>query len=324
MKKREFTNKWISGRLGALPSAWDPRSINYMKTLAAPVDLPEEYVELLQYCPSNFKFNQGNIGSCVGWDFSGVIEVQATLFDLHTPGTLLAAALMDLSAGWAYHFSRKHSVPPVPDWQEGSTNFGACKALHKVGVALEADVPTDTVAPWDGIEYTAEHEKRAMENAITSYHKVPSDPTSVKSAIYGVLHELPYKMPDGSDGKSPLAAAYPVYANFKESYDDGIVPMPTGNLLGGHSSMIVGWKVIDGQEYFINYNSWGKDVGDDGIFYIPVEYPFYPNDWWLLKIIGTTEPPKPTCIWETPGAWTGFLNMFKSGDEKYFHGRKAA
>jgi len=327
MRKKEFNNEWISQRLGALPSHWDDRSLLYAvntPTEEQIEELPDEYYEeMLEYCPDNFRRNQGDVGLCVGWDYSFVIETQYTLLANYSPGmkTILVdqngkvtgftpdgpfrvsdtdmfkVAILDLSSGWTYHWSRKYSVPPVPEHVEGSTNFGACRALHKKGIALERDVPTDIVAPWDGITYDSEDEQRALTYRIASYHRVDPNPASIKAAMYGLTHTLPYKMPDGSQGKTPLASAFPVYSSFRDSYDDGIVPMPnsTDRLLGGHSSMIIGWKIIDDREYFVNFGSWGT-VGDDGLFYIPIEYPFYPNDWWLVSILPEGQEPDPSWL----------------------------
>ena len=97
-------------------------------------------------------------------------------------------------------------------------------------------------------------------------------------------HEAPYKMPDGTQGKIPLVSAFPVYESFKDAYDDGIVSMPEpgDRLLGGHSSCIVGWKIIDDKEYFVNLNSWGSEIGDGGLFYLPIDYSFYPSDFFII------------------------------------------
>ena len=146
----------------------------------------------------------------------------------------------------------------MPSHVEGSTNFGLVKALNKAGTALEADVPTDNVAPWDGITYDDDIVDRAKAYAIDSYWNVNDNVNDIKAAISGVSHVAPYEMPDGSPGKIPLVSAYPVYEGFNDAYDDGIVPnpLPGEKLRGGHSTAIVGWKIIDGKEYYITLNSW--------------------------------------------------------------------
>lgn len=302
MNKSEF-GAWVSDRLGASPSPFDPRNLKYMKlpTLDAAKVTPDEFDGLDAFSPTNFGRDQGNIGSCVGWDWSYCYETELTLLVKHTRAEGIAAspsmkydyALEDMSAGWAYQQSRNFSVPPVPHNIQGSTNFGAVRAAKRLGIVREVTVPTDTVAPFDTFLETEDMDREAAGHRISSYHYISNDPESIKAAIYGLLHELPYKMPDGSQGKAPVMSAFPVYANFRDAYKDGIVPMPKGRLLGGHSSPIFGWRRIDDGDYWTNFGSWGTGVGDDGKFYIPFGYPFYRNDWWLMKIASTPVPPGP-------------------------------
>ena len=314
-----FTDGFIESRLGALPSPFDPRALEYMRlaTLEDALATPEEYTGLDEFSPTNFGRTQGTNPSCVGWDWNYVYETMLTLLLKNRPDfvmDILRLATQDMSAGWAYQQSRKHSIPPVPSHVEGSTNLGAVRAAEKVGLCTEASVPTDITAPFDKIVETPELYNEALNYRISSYHNIPNDPESIKAAIYGVLHELPYTMPDGSPGKCPLIAAFPVYANFKDSYDNGVVPMPEGRLLGGHSSPIFGWKLIDGKPHWINFGSWGTNIADNGIFYIPFDHPFYPNDWWLMKIMGgapTPPPPEPSNC-PVAKAWTGIYNVSNS------------
>ena len=306
---------FISKRLGAFPSKWDQRNYRVLRVTTLQVaELPDEYDELLDYAPTDAWPDQGDIGSCVGQDGAIVMEITNTLLKLYADTTnqphLLRYINIDLSAGWLYHWSRKHSFPPVPDFKEGSTNFGLMKALNKVGTATEAAVPTDNVAPWDGIDYSDVDLEAARQYAIDSYWNIDSNPNDIKAAIYGVTHKAPYQMPDGSDGKIPIVSAYPVYESFGDARTSGIVPTPDVHgerFLGGHSSCILGWKIIDGEEYYINFNSWGDDFGDGGLCYIPVDYPFYANDWWLVHN-GPPIPSGSTC--PVAAVWTGIYNGF--------------
>ncbi len=330
MRKKNFTNGWIKKRIGALPSPFDPRNLRYMKlpTIEETHETPDEFMGLEEFSPTNFKRSQGNVGTCVGWDWNYCWETEyelLSLFNAAERSRLMRSEPVgyvrkDYSSGWAYQESRKLSRPPVPDNVEGSTNFGAVRAAKQIGIVSEATVPTDITAPFNFFEETDDMYGEAALNRVASYHNISNNPESIKAAIYGLLHEMPYDMADGTQGKAPVLSAFPVYANFKDSYDDGIVPMPSGRLLGGHSSPIFGWKIIDGTPYWINFGSWGTGIADEGIFYIPFDYPFYANDWWLLKIATTAEPPEPVCIYETPGTWTELLNIFASGEDKYYHG----
>jgi hypothetical protein len=213
---------------------------------------------------------------------------------LETTNNIEDKGFKDLSAWWAYNRSRFYAG--ITDIQgEGSTNFGLMQALHKEGCVPEPDCPTPkNLVPF---ECNVESGLEIAKNwAIDQYWFVNASPNDVKAAIYGITHEMPYNMPDGSTGKAPLVAAFPVYESFKVAYTNGgIVPEPfiMEPLLGGHSSPIFGWKVIDGKEYYVNYGSWGEDVGDGGIFYIPTNYPFYPNDFFLIHNGPPTNSPDP-------------------------------
>lgn len=259
-----FDKDFIEKRLGAFPSPWD--NLRYRVPSPTPLQLeeiPEEYSGLEKYQVIG---DQGNIGSCVGWCGEKVIEVTNHLLDLERD---------DLSAGWLYFRSRHYAN--IPDYMEGSTNLGLMKALHKEGATTEECAPTDNQAPFD-INPCINAYEIAENYAIDSYWMVNKEVGDMKAAIWGLTHEAPYTMPDGTQGKIPLVTAYPVYESYKEGYDDGVVPLPLPGekLLGGHSSCVAGWT----KTHWINYNSWGTDVGDEGKFYLPFGYPFY--DVWII------------------------------------------
>jgi len=294
--------EFIEKRLGAFPSPPDPRHYRLrVPTYSEVVEIPDEYTELLDVAKKVYDKigawpDQGDVGSCVGWDGNVVMELTNYLLDLEYD---------DISAGWLYVRSRFYAN--IPEHLEGSTNLGLMKALHKEGAATEDCVPTDTKAPFDEYDPCVRAYEIAAKYAIDSYWMVNKFPNDIKAAIYGVTHRAPYNMPDGSQGKIPLVTAYPVYESFREGYDDGIVPEPKPGerLLGGHSSCVVGWRKIDGETHWINVNSWGDDVGDGGVFYLPENYPFY--DIWLVHNGPPTEPTPSNCV--VGGAVAGVFNV---------------
>ena len=271
--------------LGAIPSPWDIKHYRVPRaTLLMATELPVNMSDLRSYTPSPFPY-QGDIGSCVGWDGDNVMEITNRLEDKE---------IVKLSAGWLYYRSRYYAK--VPDYQEGSTNLGLMQALNREGATTEICAPTDIESPFT-IDYCTEAYEIAKNYAIDEYWMVNPNPSDIKAAIMGWTHEANYKMPDGSLGKIPLVSAYPVYKSYYEAFDNGgVVPMPKQNEkpLGGHSSTLIGWKEIDDGSHFDNLNSWGKDKGDNGHFYIPEEYPFYPFDFWLIHNGLPTNIPDPT------------------------------
>ena len=306
----------IIKRLGARPSFPDTRNYRVTSPTRLQVEqLPASYwKELLDYAPDG-KFgdpskkhpDQGQVGDCVGWDGSIVRAIDNNLQNLkYDP----------LSAWWAYGRSRAYSEPPITNWlDEGSTNYGLMKAFHSEGCTLEIDCPTPgTNQPF--YCYSDANVKKAADHAIDEFWTVNPFPNDVKAAIYGLTHEMPYKMPDGSQGKTALISAFPVFQGFEDAAGDGtgVVPTVQTTLLGGHSSALIGWiikqdlidylismgvltnkaeTIVTEPEYYCNYNSWGESAGIGGLFWIPTSYPFYPSDFFLIHNGPPTADPNP-------------------------------
>lgn len=273
-----MNNDWIKRRLGAFNSGWDPRNYRAeIATLGEVLTYPDEFDDMLSYTPIPYP-DQGSVGLCVGWDGATNMEILNTLYKETYGVSMFGDVDVDLSPGWLYYWSRKYSIIPIPDSVEGSTNFGLVKALKKVGTALESDVHTPTQRPItiEGVE-DDEIKQRALQYGALSYWNVNPNPNDIMKALYT-------GGPGG--GPAPVMSAYTVKGSFKNAYDDGIVPVPSprDKTLGGHSSLLVGWKVIDGEKYWINMNSWGEDVGDNGLFYIPFNYGcFKPLDFFQVR-----------------------------------------
>ena len=56
--------------------------------------------------------------------------------------------------------------------------------------------------------------------------------------------------------------------------------------LGGHAVLLVGYD--KNRECYIVRNSWGKNWGDSGYFYMPfkvIETPSMSSDFWIIKSV---------------------------------------
>jgi len=68
--------------------------------------------------------------------------------------------------------------------------------------------------------------------------------------------------------EGPVEACFHVYEDFM-NYKSGVYKHVTGDWVGGHCVVIVGWGTTDkGVDYWIVQNSWGKNWGLDGFFWI--------------------------------------------------------
>lgn len=90
----------------------------------------------------------------------------------------------------------------------------------------------------------------------------------------------------------PVVIGIMVYESFESEKvaDTGFVPMPKPNeqLLGGHCVLVVGYNATEG--HLIVRNSWGKDWGDEGYFYLPFGFitPSLMSDCWVVNAIVST------------------------------------
>lgn len=67
--------------------------------------------------------------------------------------------------------------------------------------------------------------------------------------------------------------------------DNGIFPLISGNLVGGHSFVVIGWKLINGKTHLIMVNSWGNIWADNGLAYIPQEvFPRLYDGWMTIDV----------------------------------------
>ena len=76
------------------------------------------------------------------------------------------------------------------------------------------------------------------------------------------------------------------------------MPQPGDLLLGGHAILIRGWKKINNVAYWVLVNSWGVNVGDNGLFYLPVGYSI--DEAWMITEDQPVPGPEPTPVPELP------------------------
>jgi C1A family cysteine protease len=81
----------------------------------------------------------------------------------------------------------------------------------------------------------------------------------------------------------PIAFGSMLYENFEKLDENGVVPLPSGNMVGGHAMLIVGYD--DGKKLFKVLNSWGSSWGLNGCCFMTYEHVLNPEwsfDFYVL------------------------------------------
>lgn len=224
----------------------DPRDYNISMFIPG-----EDKIEDEEFCLKlphlNFIINQYQYNSCVGHSFAiakSILEYRNTnkWIDID-PYMIYGTRLNGEYTG------------------EGMYPYQGAKVLLKEGAYLRRDfgiqdeVPRliDTVKKWK-----TEHPDKVQEAknlVINSYCNVYTTNQIKKALKNGMV----------------ISAAFPIYDNFYETGEDGIVSLYTSKneLQGYHQMTIVGWTK---NKYWIVINSWGIDYGLKGMYLIPFKY----------------------------------------------------
>jgi C1A family cysteine protease len=165
------------------------------------------------------------------------------------------------------------------DQDAGAQIRDGIKSVHKIGVCDEA------MWPYDIEKFTKKPSEEcyrlAKTNRASKYAKVPQTLDDMRGCI--------------NEG-FPFVFGFMVFSSFmsKEVQTTGYMTMPQmyDSLLGGHAVMAVGYD--DQKKHFIIRNSWGKDWGDNGYFYMPYDFitmPVLVMDIWTIKFVSGDDLP---------------------------------
>jgi C1A family cysteine protease len=260
----------------------DTRDLAYFSRMNVNVHLPN-CVDLRDENPEIF--NQLELGSCTA--NAGVVNMM--MLESKKKYTDIENIPL-LSRLFLYY--KERSIEGTLDEDSGATMRSICKALNKYGVCEEKYFPYDTSKFKN--PPSPEAEADALKHTISGYRSIYSL-TDIKSYLNA------YRL--------PVLIGMQVFESFEsaEVAKTGIVPLPTPNEknLGGHAVLVVGYdddffpgktksKIVNTVKgLFIDKtmkgalivrNSWSKEWGDDGYFYLP--YAFvnkgYAFDFWVI------------------------------------------
>lgn len=222
-------------------------------------------------------YDQAQMGSCV----ENATSANLKMLNLHPNPSRL----------FMYTVTRLVEDPNHSPQDEGSNAMDI--PLQSIGVCEEQYMPYNVDPNGNVIGFGTNPSQAAYQNALQ--HRCPNLVnitsadlvTTLKNALFSFI---------------PVEIAFLVYRNFMTQMvaTTGIVPMPTSTdtLVGGHEVLAIGWD--DSKEAFLMQNSWGKNWGQGGFFWLPYAYfqgrdPTYGNYVSQLTIFPNAYviPPKP-------------------------------
>lgn len=199
--------------------------------------------------------NQGELGSCTGHAIAGCLEY-------------LYPNRPNFSRLFIYYNERVMEGTVHED--AGAQIRNGVKSVLKIGACRE------TLCPYEIEKFTKKPSAKAFadaeKNKIASYSRVTS------------LQGLKYSLSKGL----PVVFGFMVFSGFEseETARTGILAMPESGEegLGGHAVLAVGYD--DRKGHVIVRNSWGRQWGDKGYFYMPYDYVAdkdLSDDFWTLR-----------------------------------------
>lgn len=241
-------------KLQWVPDKLDTRDYKYQITTRISPDI----VDLRPYC-SPIE-NQGNLGSCTGQAVAGAIELLNKRNGKPT----------DVSRLFIYYYARL--LEGTTNYDDGAYIRDAIKASNKYGVSLEKYWPYDIKR--FNKEPITEAKNDAQQRKVTRYERL----TNLDGCI------------DALTNGYPIILGFNVYTSFMSNNvaRTGVMPYPNTKrerLLGGHAVLLVGYDKT--KKVFIVRNSFGKNWGDKGYFYMPFDIirPEMSDDYWIIKSV---------------------------------------
>jgi C1A family cysteine protease len=213
-----------------LPYVNETESIGRQGRMAEPPETDFEWPESIVGPVKS----QGGCGSCYAFAAIGVIKSRMAL--KYGPSTydLSEQDAMECSrgcyGGWDYSVYRDYSQ-----------NYGGCAAYNYM--------------------------KTHSYTGISNYCQANSRPRVPNSKViqYGYLQNNEKTIRTYLYNYGPLYTRFNVYSNFYD-YSSGIYKSLSGNYVGGHAIMLVGWGEENGVKYWKLKNSWDTWWGENGYF----------------------------------------------------------
>lgn len=247
-------------RYGWRPDVPDPRDMTFKAHRRVKLASLPEAVDMRPLMPE--VWHQGQLGSCTANALAAAFQynqIRQSL-DNWTPSRLMI-----------YYLERKLEGTIRED--NGAQIRSGAKVLAKYGVAPE------TLWPYNIDKFTVAPPEDAMKIASQSQVLRYARVEQTEEEVVAVL----------ASGY-PVVFGFSVFEEFESDYcqDTGILEMPAkgSKNYGGHAVLCVGYDRPTRR--FLVRNSWGKDWGLQGHFWMPFDYlldPKLSDDFWALYTV---------------------------------------
>ena len=283
-KKIKATNK-IVRKYGWIKDKEDIRDKKYSAICPVKVSLPPK-IDLRPACPP--VYNQGSLGSCSANAIGAAFQYEQII--QNDKNNFIPSRL------FIYYNERVMENSVNSD--DGAMIRDGLKSVANQGVCPE------TEWPYVISKFAKQPPKQcytdALDNQVESYHSLDCDINQMKQCL--------------ADGY-PFVFGATIIENFEndEVTKTGIIPMPSGNQVGGHALMCVGYSDEDG--VFIVRNSWGSSWGMSGYCTFPYDYLTNPDlcsDFWTIRMVEIPTIPAPTPAPIKLSWWQRFLAWLRS------------
>lgn len=234
----------------------DQRDFKY-KTIMPTIELPDK-VDLRQMFPE--VYNQGNLGSCTAQAIASAIQFEQ-----------LKNHKIKFNPSRLFIYYNERVIERTVNIDSGAMIRTGVKSVSTHGVCNES------LWQYNIREFkrkpTQMCYKEAKNDKVIEYYRLNQKSTQLKTCL--------------SQGY-PFVFGFSVYENIETVGSDGVLTLPDINqsCLGGHAVLCVGYD--DEAQRFIVRNSWGKDWGDNGHFYMPYEYVINRDlaaDFWTIRYV---------------------------------------
>ena len=219
-------------------------------------------VDLRSLCPP--VYDQLSLGSCTANALAS--DVEFIIDKEKYPDFMPSRLFIYYNERKIEHTTKSDSGAQIRDGIKSLAKWGVC---HETSWAY--DISKFTMKPPKAIY------KEALKDVINKYERIKGLESFKNALAQGY----------------PVVFGFEVFEDFESTYtaNTGIVRMPSGSQIGGHAVKGVGFDdnmTANGVTgYAIVKNSWGKDWGEKGYFYIPYSYldSELCSDFWVIYTV---------------------------------------